>query len=103
MTLDEFLDDYVPRVLRPMGEWHICGGSVRRDPDDWDSAFACCPLTAESRRSPRHYREEAMRLGLSEDAALAIANAADLSEPEPGQIADVRARLLAGLGLAEAA
>lgn len=97
MTLDDFLTDYVPRVLRPMGGWEVRYGIVRRD-------GISCPLTAESELGAGNWEWEAYRLGLSREDAIVIADAADVTTtdllPEGRPI---RARLLAGLGLEEQA
>lgn len=113
MTLDEFLDDYVPRVLRPMGGWERdASGKVRRDSSE--NGPYCCPITAESGRWGSEYRQAAEQMGIASGDADRIAMAADHADthnygyddvqPECGaDCGAIRARLLAGLGLAEAA
>lgn len=105
MTLDEFLDDYVPRVLKPMGGWMVTGfvgtpsqvtpGLIRR----YSGVAPRCPLTAEAGCHPEHFAEEANRLGLTAREAQTITGAAD--GPCDEKEMAVRARLLAGLGLSE--
>jgi hypothetical protein len=100
MTLDYFLDVYVPNVLRPMGGWWVKDGWLRRDDPTVSESdcFEVCPLTAEARRAPGDWRVEADRLGLDRETAGRIADAADAEGWQP----EIRARLLAGLGLSEA-
>jgi hypothetical protein len=95
MTLDEFLDDYVPNVLRPLpGTWSGSErGCIRIE---WASGIASCPLTAERRLTPGRFLEEGKRIGLGSIDIHAILGAADTIEP--GYLA-TRARLRAGLGL----
>lgn len=93
MTLDEFLDDYVPRVLKPMGGWSVrSDGGIRRG--------ACCPLTAESNRASAMYLEDANRLGIDRETRRQIVDAADAWPDD--RLTSIRARLLAGLGLSDA-
>jgi hypothetical protein len=92
MTLDEFLDDYVPRVLKPMGGWAIdAEGAIRRGES--------CPVTAESGRAACFFPDEGRRLGLAFSVPGDIAIAADFRDIK--KLHPVRARLLAGLGLQE--
>lgn len=93
MTLDEFLDDYVPRVLKPMPGWEIKNGAIRLG--------ECCPVTAGTGRASCFFIEEGERLGLGAFVPGEIAIAADFSDIKSAQ--PLRARLLAGLGLSEPA
>jgi hypothetical protein len=112
MTLEEFLSDYVPNVLRPMGGWLLWKSGDMRAGIRRTTAtpgFNCCPMTAPYGKAPREWRECADGLGLAEEDAEVIAASADgetlsdeddenvLADPDPA----VRARLLAGLGLQE--
>jgi hypothetical protein len=100
MTLDEFLDDYVPRVLKPMKGWEITHtGKIRwcADKDGWGS----CPLTAKRRKESCFW--DSGPLGNTKAARRLVA-AADRTEFvgfKPNR--RIRARLLAGLGLSEPA
>jgi hypothetical protein len=90
MTLDEFLDVYVPTVLKPMGKWAV------DYTDGWVRRGATCPLTAEARCLPLNFTRTGQALGLSLDDCYLIGKVADNEGPE-----DLRVRLLAGLGLTE--
>lgn len=99
MTLEQFLDEYVPKVLRPMGGWEVDpAGRIRRG--------VCCPLTAETGLpgTRRNGMRVARELGWKDVEALRVMGAADWRSdaylwPHATRI---RARLLAGLGLEEA-
>jgi hypothetical protein len=95
VTLESFLSDYVPRVLRPMKGWTVDSGAIRRVVTIGGSYFiACCPLTAEARLYSGCWDAQGERLGLSFVDRMAVVNAAD------GEQGPIRKRLLVGLGLA---
>lgn len=98
MSLDQFLDVYVPQVLKPLGGWK-CGslgeGFVRRIVEGpFGERTSCCPLTAESGQGAMAAPFSGHLLGLDTDDVLAVMLAAD------GKLGPVRDRLLSGLGLA---
>lgn len=92
MTIDVFLDDYVPRVLRPMGGWFVSPfGLIRYDGErEWS-----CPITATRDKDASRWKKERKRLGLSKSDAARLVDAADGRADEP----ELRRRLLQGLGL----
>lgn len=94
MTLDEFLDDYTPNVLKSKrgGRWEVIRGYVR-------FADHCCPITAGFNVAALHYRDCAEKLGLPMADARKIAAAADEDRQYPGYDSAIRLRLLRGLGL----
>lgn len=105
MTLDEFLDDYVPRVLKPLGGWRLTPTRMIRK-DNQRGKRACCPLTAERGLPSNRWCSEAERLDVQ--MATWIIDAADHrfrkgydGDDRIGKLRAVRARLLAGLGLSE--
>lgn len=104
MTLDEFLDDYVPRVLKPIGAWCVglphLSRAIRVAIKD-SPMIMSCPLTAEAREHPTFWFHSVAGLGIGRADALKIAAAADgaaFSGTECDET--IRARLLAGLGFA---
>lgn len=95
MTLDEFLDDYVPNTLKPLkGQWRGDGISSIRI--EWKDGTMSCPLTAGRKTGTGDYIHEGRLLGLDKLAIDHIVCAADFCCAEGFQ---VRARLQHGLGL----
>jgi hypothetical protein len=100
MTLDEFLDDYVPNVLKPMGGWGVFPyaddpkgePALIRQGEIWGR----CPLECIPQSSATAI-DRGVSIGLTRgDAGLVFAAA----DRRPGA-KQVRRRLLAGLGLSE--
>jgi hypothetical protein len=102
MTLDQFLDDYVPRVLKPIGAWYVGRPHIGRAVRVAIGEGSACPLTAEAREHPTFWHDYVEGLGLTMGSALKIVAAAD-GEAFGATVCDedIRARLLAGLGLSE--